>query len=336
MRRLWLCIAAILGAAVSYHTASATAAHFFQNFIEARGGCGTVPSLNMMGVRSDLHEQLIVGRGGVALFGKPLLEWTEEDIATSARIYKDCWLRLSAMTAGPRDTPGLTGFSKGQISQFETVVRAVIAEAHDVENRRTAQQLARTELEKAKAQRKREDEEQEVQQRLVQAREQSERDRQAAEDARRRAEIEEPKIAEATKQAEEARREREAAERRLAEVRSRIDAQEQARKVANEQALAAEGARREQLQRQTELDEDARLSRKCTVSLEQFNNAQLGMGVRQVERLFGCRGVETSAYHTYNGDVVRTYSWDGKAARSNIALTFRDSLMESKRQFGLE
>jgi hypothetical protein len=69
-------------------------------------------------------------------------------------------------------------------------------------------------------------------------REQAKRDREAAEEALRRAEREEARIAEAAKEAEEARLALQAAEQRLAEIRSRIDAQEKARKEARAKSQA--------------------------------------------------------------------------------------------------
>jgi hypothetical protein len=82
----------------------------------------------------------------------------------------------------------------------------------------------------------------------------------AAEEARRSAELEEPKIAEATKKAVEAKREREEAEQRLAEIRSRSDSQEKAR----EKELTEKQA----LEQQAELK--VRTSGYQTISVETF------------------------------------------------------------------
>ena len=89
---------------------------------------------------------------------------------------------------------------------------------------------------------------------------QAQRDKEAAEEARRSAEREEPKIAEATKEAEEALRARQEAEQRLAEIRGRTEAQQRTR----EGALA----QKEELERKAELEE--RTSGYQRISVETF------------------------------------------------------------------
>ncbi|MCA1530708.1 hypothetical protein [Bradyrhizobium yuanmingense] len=333
--RFRLSVAIILIAFSSSSPVPAAGGHFFQNMMNARGGCGAVPTINLRAIRSDIREQQLLGKEDVLLFGKPILDWTEDDVTTTVRIYGDCWQKYHAMTAGPKDSPALPSFAQGAIRQFEADLRSIIKTARDIDDQRKAQVAARAELEKAKAQRRREREESEVQRQQEQLRQQAQRDRETAEETRRQAEAEEPRINEITNEAERARLEREAAERRLAEVRSRIDDQEKARRLAQGQADLADASRRQLLQRQAELEEDARLSRKCTVNLQQFNDARLGMSIREVERLFGCKGVEASAMRSYHS-IVTTFTWDGRMALSRVTATFRDSTLESKTQFGLD
>jgi hypothetical protein len=160
-------------------------------------------------------------------------------------------------------------------------------------------------------------------------------DREAAEQARILAEREGPKIAEAAKQAEEARRVRQAAEQKLAEVRGRVDSEIQARNEALAQSQAAEVARQREMDRRGDLKEEEKLAHPCRIRLQQFNQVQLGMHIREVERLFGCKGTQVSAAQ-YGRSEVETYSWQGSASRSAATVSFEDLFLKSKMQFGLE
>lgn len=165
-------------------------------------------------------------------------------------------------------------------------------------------------------------------QRLAALGEQARLDKEAAEEAQRVAEGGDQRIAEAAQQAQEALVARREAEKKLAEIRGRLDSLRNARDQARDKAGAADKTR-------AELEEELRLSGKCEVSLEQFNNATYGMSLRDIERLFGCKGTEVSGIR-YGYSVVATYSWKGNTEPSLITMTFQDSALQSKMQFGLE
>jgi hypothetical protein len=244
--------------------------HWFENFVDGRGGCGNIHLLSTHWARINVQRGSIDDN----LFGKPLLQWSDDDIAAAVRIYKRCqekrhaaivdacirgtgqrtpfWRRGEVGRAGDirsdceRKNP-VPPFVLQQIRDFEAGLRNIILDARNLDNQRKAQQAARIELEKAEAQRKGEQAEEQAQRRQEQLREQAKRDKEAAEEARQLAEREEPKIAEATREAEEARRARQAAEQRLAEIRSQIEAAEKEKREALSQSQAAEPKRRQEL-----------------------------------------------------------------------------------------
>jgi peptidoglycan hydrolase-like protein with peptidoglycan-binding domain len=144
--------------------------------------------------------------------------------------------------------------------QRESLVIGRVA-TRDRDNRDNRKKEQQVELEKTVAQGKREQAEGQIERKQQELREQAERDRQAAEEALRRAEREEPRIAQAMREAEEARRARQAAEQRLAEIRSRVEVAESEKREALAQSKAAEDkdesiaaeARREEARRSKEL-----------------------------------------------------------------------------------
>lgn len=211
----------------------ATEKHFFQTNVEVRGGCR---NLHVLRVPSFLEMQRLHRDDN--LFGKPILQWSDDDIATAVRIYKDC------RTTG-------SYINEGSIRTFESSLRKTIMDARSADNQRRRQQAARVEFEKAQSEIIMKQTEEDARLKQEQLHEQAQRDREAAEDARQLAEREERKIAEATRDAEEARRARQEAEQRLADIRSRIDAQAEARKEALAGAQAAEAARQRELERQS-------------------------------------------------------------------------------------
>ena len=151
MPRLRLWIAGVLIALAPTHTLLHAETHFFQTLVAARGGCGAINTLNIFGVRSDVEHKLYFGETDVKLFGKPVLDWSDDDIAAAIRTYKDCWVKLEAgETRGGRiKAPGIAPFAQGQIRQFETILPALVMKARNVDNLNKAQQNARIELEKA-------------------------------------------------------------------------------------------------------------------------------------------------------------------------------------------
>jgi len=189
--------------------------------------------------------------------GKPVLDWSDDDIAAAVRVYQECQVKdrekaMKTCLSNPfhdRARCERSFIHYGDAGEFRTELVGVISAARDLVAQRKAKEAARIELENQKAQKARERAEQEAQQereraeqeaqrKQTQLREQAKRDREAAEEARRLAETEEPNIAEATKEAEEAQRTRQAAEQRLAEIRGRVAEEER-------RAFEAERAKRE-------------------------------------------------------------------------------------------
>ncbi len=212
--------------------ASPAETNWLENFISAKGGCGQIRVWFGQGL---VNVRINVFRGDVNadMFGRPARGWTDDDIATAARIYRDCETKIRAdfidnCVRGGHDQRacdrGNPDYSLTQ-AQMEDRLRDIIVTARKLDDQRKIQEAARIEAEKLQAQRTRERLEEEAGRKQEQLREQAQRDKEATEEARRAAESEAPKIAEATKEAEEARRARQEAEQRLAEIRSRIEAQ---------------------------------------------------------------------------------------------------------------
>lgn len=249
--RAWIMAGIFLAATITRPSAEL---HFFQNVIDARGGCGNIHTLNMIVVRSTLDQKLNFGETDVDLFGKPILKWSDDDIAASVRIYKECWAKRDV---AQRPGRGPSPFGQGAAVGFENNLRELVAKARNIDNQKKAKEAAQIELKKARAQSEREQAEEEAQRKQAQLREQARLDREAAEEALRLAEREAPKIAEAEKEAAEARRARQAAEEKLAEIRNRVGAEVSARNEALARSQTAEAARQRELERQAELKEKA-------------------------------------------------------------------------------
>ena len=60
------------------------------------------------------------------------------------------------------------------------------------------------------------------------------------------------------------------------------------------------------------------------------------MSLREVERIFGCKGTQASSSQVSDYGEVATYSWDGNTALSSITATFKDTYLKSKAQVGLQ
>jgi nucleotide-binding universal stress UspA family protein len=82
------------------------------------------------------------------LFGKPVLKWSDDDIATALRVYRDCEQK-------ERIAGNLMGFWENQYKDFEHKLHTVINGARNLEAQTKAQQQAKIELEKAQAEAKR-------------------------------------------------------------------------------------------------------------------------------------------------------------------------------------
>lgn len=289
-------------------SAGVSEAGYVQSWVDSRGGCERAWSEL---ARAPVTREFL---------GRASTEWTDEMVNEYSQVVDRCFLQVNGFPPS-YDLEPRRNVQRRQMP----ALREFVERGKAAEQQRLAQVRARETLARESAERER--------QRLL---EQAKRDREAAEEALRAAEAEEPKIAEAAKEAEEARRAHEAAQQRLAEVRSRLAAEHQARREALARAQSAEASRQQELHQEAERSEDAQLSRKCTVSLDQFKQVQLGMSLREVERLFGCKGTEVSGTKISGYGVITTYTWEGGTLPSAATATFRNSRLESKAQIGLE
>jgi hypothetical protein len=322
--RNWTLVGAfVIGSA----TAAQSETSAFDNIIAARGGCINIHTIRLSA--SFFRYRLLAEGTGISVLGKPVLKWSDDDIADTLRVYKDCWNKVIS------SSPSMKDLSRSETAEFEQNLRRMINDARAIVSQRAAREKAEVELKKAKAESEREAAEEETRRKQAQLSDQARADREAAEEARQLAEREAPNVAEAAKEADEARRLRQAAEQKLAEIRSQLDAQIRARDTALAQSQGAEIARQRESERQAALKEDEELTRPCKIRLSQFNQAQLGMHQRVIARLFGCKGTQVSATQ-YGGSVVETYSWQGNTQPSSVTATFEDALLKSKMQFGLE
>ena len=118
--------------------ALAAESHFFQKVIDARGGCANVQTLDIGVIRSNFGSKLNYGNTAVTLFGKGILDWSEEDVASTVRIYSDCWQwqRRTAINKGIRWTGDDDGFARMQTARFDRELRALITTAQNVERQK--------------------------------------------------------------------------------------------------------------------------------------------------------------------------------------------------------
>jgi hypothetical protein len=137
------------------------------------------------------------------LFGKPVLKWSDDDVREALRVYRDCVMKLTTPTSVPHPA-----------QNWERQIPLIIATARNLDARRKAQQQAKIEMERRKAE--------EAAQKAAQA----EKDRKAAEEARKAAENQQA-IAQAIKKRqddeEKAAREKHEAELRAAERKQEVE-----------------------------------------------------------------------------------------------------------------
>lgn len=321
---------------------TATEGPWLQNYFDANGGCGPhrLAFNRLVEISIDVRRGTEKGRDP-DLFGRAASEWSDQDIADALDFYTKCELQIDVRSRRCKvGSPGCgTEPDKVTITlakDYERNLREIVSAVRERLAVRHRQEAAKQAQEAAMAIRKQkmaEDADRHSQQELI---ERTARDHAAATEAARRAEIEEPKIAEAVKQAEDARKARDGAERRLAEIRSRIETENAAAKSATEQARLANNSREQTLREETAKEADARLPGKCQVRLEQFNKVRFGMQLREVNQLFGCRGRQTSGTRISGFGTFSTYTWDGGTDLSVVTATFKGDSLQSKAQIGLE
>lgn len=207
--------------------ASADDNSWFKNFVVAQGGCTVIEHLNNQ-IPSYYRDDLEPFQ---QLFGKPVLKWTDDDIATALSFYRSCEAknraariascaqagRLDMNNCAARDTEHDKYFPK-----FESELRRQITTARNLKNQRITQQQAKEELERTQAA-------------------EAEKERQAVE-TQRRVEEEQRKAAEQQQAIERAIKERQAAEERAAEEKhdAEVRAAERKREVESMPLTAAD------------------------------------------------------------------------------------------------
>ena len=116
---------ALQKAATPSAAAPSTDTNWLENYIQGRGGCGPSRSLFGQGL-VNIQANVVESGGNVDMFGKPVLNWTEEDIVTAARIYRDCESQL-------RSSYSLTQ------AQMEAQLRHIVLTAHQLDEKTKAQ-----------------------------------------------------------------------------------------------------------------------------------------------------------------------------------------------------
>jgi hypothetical protein len=207
---------------------------WLRRFVTANGGCQNFIQFSLSNLQ-NIQTEVATTNFNTPLFGKPILEWTDDDIETVLRVFRDCLAKRAA--------PQIEACMRRQFSRstcesfygtkdngmFEHYLRDTVTMARARYAKQEAQSKAKKEQEKIEAENRRVQAQEEARRKKEELLEQARRDKERAEEVRRDAEREEPGIAEATKEAEEARRARQEAEKRLAEIRGRVDAQRQTR-----------------------------------------------------------------------------------------------------------
>jgi hypothetical protein len=181
---------------------------WLERFVTASGGCGNYPTIfvpfQIANVRSYVQRGLL----NTELFGKPIVKWSDDDIAMAVSIYRNCeakdharWIDScmkgrvprSERECEPMSPPGRARPSR----EFERDLRDTVMLARNLDAQRRAQQQAKEELKTAQAA-------------------EAEKQRQAVE-AQQRAEEAQRKAAEQQQAIERAIKERQAVEERAAE-----------------------------------------------------------------------------------------------------------------------
>lgn len=296
-----------------------------RNYIEMKGGCRNGGSA---AVAVEIMQNTYFPRGGTFL-GKTALEWTDEDIEDFKKIYAEC-LRLrpidvlgSLSATGPNTIP--PGAIEAKVEKVTSnLIAKFIEPARAAKQQKLGAEQARIENAKAKA---------EAQRKATL--EQAEHDREVAAQVRKETADESSLVQAATQEAEKARQLRLAAEKRLQQVRQKLSSLEQQRK---DEEAAASTMRSKQLQIELanrEREEEAALSKSCSVTPAQFGKIQLGMRLHQVREAFGCLGSLTSSTHLPGFGAIVDYNWSG--VTGGFAFTrFQNGRLISKTQIALE
>lgn len=76
--------------------------------------------------------------------------------------------------------------------------------------------------------------------------------------------------------------------------------------------------------------------KKCQVGLEQYDDLKMGLSLEEIERRFACKGSTMSEVELGSYGTTRMVTWGGAKPFSQVVLTFHNSRLQSKSQFGLD
>jgi hypothetical protein len=156
--KIKIAVTALLVAGMMWQSTSPTAApdnEWLKLFVTANGGC---QNRDIFAVYHVQHIQTEVARNNfnTALFGKPILKWTDDDIETALRVFRDCEMKITApkiaacMRTGQRqsfcETYGID--LKTPVRQFERYLRDTVTMARARYAQQEAQRKAKIEQEK--------------------------------------------------------------------------------------------------------------------------------------------------------------------------------------------
>ena len=146
--RIWFVAALVL----LLLSASTAEAHWLEDFVIANGGCGAGEPLLNRGVQGARIGLIYEKNINTPMFEKPLLQWSDEDLATAARIYNDCEAKLHNSTISnctngghnrqycEQGNPAALGLSMAQ--KFEANIRDTVVLARNMDAQRRAQEEA--------------------------------------------------------------------------------------------------------------------------------------------------------------------------------------------------
>jgi hypothetical protein len=145
--RAILLAASAIGWTLGMHN-NASSAGWFGNYVLAHGGCQSITVYGdiLTTPRDNLSHRVISKEPlDVELFGKSVLQWSDDDIAAALSDYLACEAKI-----GIRTRPGLARFTADEYKKFETGLRGIIMMARNATAQRAAEQKARIEFEKAR------------------------------------------------------------------------------------------------------------------------------------------------------------------------------------------
>lgn len=254
---------------------SAYAGGWVTTELDALGGCSSVNTAKIDSDNSNIQWALS-GRGGNPTFlGRPISRVTDDDVTEAFDYYRRCFMKRDGFSpdvpmSDPRRAAALPRqreFVAQLLMAPERTLRQLVARAQDQQQQEERQRIAQRSVEKQRAleeERAQESEQrrsaQEADERRrqtlalearrraqaekfsVEAKEQAQRDREAAAELSKQAEEEEKALAETKRLADEARRTRQAAEQRLAQIRREREASED--QLAKDRAATASPLRK--------------------------------------------------------------------------------------------